>query len=204
MPKIGSSLLPWCVALLVAVTGAGPAAASDGDGWPFVAVTCDAAAASVRIQESIADSEAAIPVGANVRSLDKMLRQSSLGENDALMSVASRLVRQCRFGSNVYRVTVKPSNAHPRVQGMCGAGAPTAVLSVSRNGHPLLARLLFRITCIPDGDIDNRIEAVTLFDRREAAVFELADATEKSQATLEFSRLGALNRDSLFVRAPAR
>jgi hypothetical protein len=169
------------------------------DYWPYVTITCDNTKQSLSIAEHIAESETAIPKTPGTHGLDGMLEFVPAGESDGIIKIKAPLKKNCRIGKADYRLVILPYNYNPRAQGMCGAAAPSAQMSVWRNGKLLVHKLVFRMQCPADGAMDTEIETVSFLEIGRRAVFAIREKNQAGQKSVSFDDLPSLDR-SHFLR----
>jgi hypothetical protein len=168
------------------------------DYWPYVTITCDNAKQSLSIAEHIAESETAIPKTLSTYGLDGMLEFVPAGESDGVMKIKAPLKKNCRIGKADFRLVILPHLYNPRVQGMCGAAAPSVQMSVWRNGKLLLDKLLFRVHCPTDGATDTEIEAASFSELGRRVVFAIREKNHAGQKSLSFDDLPNFDRSNFF------
>jgi hypothetical protein len=185
------------VTVLMLVLGSS-VSAHENSVWPYVTISCDKIKQVLIVSEGTADSEAEIPRNANAWGLDEMLQFMPIGTEDGITEVKSPLRQECKIAKSTYQIAIQPYNYNHRIQGMCGAAAPSAQLTIFRNGKIFIRNLVFRINCLADGDTDNKIEEILFSELNHHAVFQLRKKTLVVQKIVNFSVLPTLRRASLF------
>ncbi len=174
------------------------ACAHTGDTWPYAEVSCEPTRGTVVVLEAVADSEDAIPKRRGVRGLDAMLVFTPVGDS-GFVSERSRWVVKCRLGRSQYSIQVEPYLFNPsNVQGMCGAAAPAARVTVLRNRKPLLAKLVLATECFADGNTDDRIDKISISEQHMVATFDLSTSVGTGRQEIPFAELPTLERRRLF------
>lgn len=191
----------WRPLVLVTVLMFAPGSsvsAHENSVWPYVTIFCDKTKQVLTISEGNADSESDIPRNANAWGLNEMLQFMPIGTEDGITEVKFPHKQECKIAKSTYQIAVQPYNYNHRIQGMCGAAAPSAQLTIFRNGKVFISNLVFRINCVADGDTDNKIEEVSFSELNHYAVFQLRNKTLALQKIVNFRMLPTLRRSSLF------
>lgn len=185
-------------AVILSLFAASSVSAQTGDERPYVRIVCDDTAGMVTVAEGVAPGESEILKGRDVQSLDQMLRLKPVGNEDGILLTVCRLKRTCRLGKSIYKLEVEPYVYNRRVQGMCGAAAPTVKLKVSRNNRNILQGFVFKINCPADGDTETIVDSVSLHEANNQAVFATHRSGVAAQKSVEFSNLPNMQRRMLF------
>ncbi|MDB5814681.1 MAG: hypothetical protein JWN23_1798 [Rhodocyclales bacterium] len=172
--------------------------AHTGDGFPYATVSCDKTNQRIVVSEKIAETEDEIPKDKSSMGLDGMLEISPIGEEDGVLKVKKYLNRTCILGKAKYRLIVKPHFFNNRVQGMCGAAAPSINLAVYKNGKIIMRDFIFKINCPSEGDLNNKVNEVLIDDKSLSVIFSIAKAKDNKNITIPFGFLPSLKRDALF------
>lgn len=175
----------WVAYLLL--LGALPASADDPDA--VITFTCDLQHGELLIEESFDEQPEGTPYPRAIKPEDTRFSIRGLmwadETGDEVVWRERRIQRSCKLGKNLFVVTFAGYKSNPNVQGYCGAGTPTAALTISRDDTPIAENLVLHERC----DAVHEIESLRIITQ-----------------TQEISALvsSELTRESAYVRLPIK
>lgn len=164
---------------------------------PYVVVSCDTEGQTLNITEGRADREEDIPRFKNAWSLGAMLKFTPDGTGDGLLEEIAPLQKECTAGRAKYTLVIHAYKFNHRIQGRCGAAAPSVKLTLLRDGKILIKDLIFRLNCFEDGDDENEIESVWISEPGQHATFYIRNDEVTRKRVVDFNMLPSLSRDML-------
>ena len=162
-PQIKNRILVY-VLVLVGTFHIRPALADDPDA--MINVVCDQRYGELRIEETFEQMPFDTPYPRPITDKDSKFSMRALmwAEDDANGEVhwsRKNVERTCRIAGATYKAIFEGWKYNENPMGMCGGGTPTASITITRNGKPIVESVVFHGGCSPS----RQIESMRLVER---------------------------------------